>query len=149
MHFITGGAFNGKRAWVIKTYQVEKDESWLSAYENHPLPRNVNHHQNFLILEGIEIWLKLLTEQVDVKQSLEIWNSCLNDWLKWEKEKAGRNVIIIGTDITKGIVPVEKENRLWRDLTGWAYQDTAAKALKVDVIWYGINQTIKEKENVT
>ena len=149
MHFITGGAFNGKRAWVIKTYQVEKDVSWLSAYENHPLPRNVNHHQNFLILEGIEIWLKLLSEQVDVKQSLEIWNSCLNDWLKWEKEKAGRNVIIIGTDITKGIVPVEKENRLWRDLTGWAYQDTAAKAQIVDVIWYGINKTIKEKENVT
>ena len=148
MHFITGGAFNGKRAWVIKTYQVEKDESWLSAYENHPLPQNVNHHQNFLILEGIEIWLKLLTEQVDVQQSLEIWNSCLNDWLKWEKEKASRNVIIIGTDITKGIVPLEKENRLWRDLTGWAYQDTVAKALKVDVIWYGINKTIKEEENV-
>ncbi|PFO06657.1 hypothetical protein COJ85_07065 [Bacillus sp. AFS076308] len=148
MHFITGGAFNGKRAWVIKTYQVEKDEGWFSAYENHPLPRNVIQHQNYLILEGIEIWLKLLTEQVDVQQSLEIWNSCLNDWLKWEKEKVSRNVIIIGTDITKGIVPVEKENRLWRDLTGWAYQDTAAKAQKVDVIWYGINQTIKEKGNV-
>ena len=148
MHFITGGAFNGKRAWVKKTYQIEKDESWLTAYENHPLPRNIIHNQDFLILEGIEIWLKLLTEQVDVQQSLEIWNSCLNDWLKWEKEKVSRNVIIIGTDITKGIVPVEKENRLWRDLTGWAYQDTAAKALKVDVIWYGINKTIKEKENV-
>lgn len=148
MHFITGGAFNGKRAWVIKTYQVEKDERWLSAYENHPLPRYVNHDQNLLILEGIEIWLKLLTEQVDVQQSLEIWNSCLNAWLKWEKEKVSRNVIIIGTDITKGIVPVEKENRLWRDLTGWAYQETAAKALKVDVIWYGINKTIKEKENM-
>ena len=148
MHFITGGAFNGKRAWVKKTYQIEKDESWLTAYENHPLPRNIIHNQDFLILEGIEIWLKLLTEQVDVQQSLEIWNSCLNDWLKWEKEKISRNVIIIGTDITKGIVPVEKENRLWRDLTGWAYQETAAKSQKVDIIWYGINQTIKEKENV-
>lgn len=148
MHFITGGAFNGKRAWVKKTYQVEQDNSWLSAYENDPLPRNVNHHHDFLILEGIEIWLKLLSEQFNLQQSREMWNSCLNAWLEWEKGTVSRHVIVIGTDITKGIVPLEKENRMWRDLTGWAYQDTAAKAEKVDVIWYGINQTIKEKENV-
>jgi adenosyl cobinamide kinase/adenosyl cobinamide phosphate guanylyltransferase len=56
---------------------------------------------------------------------------------------------VIGSDITKGVVPLEKENRIWRDLTGWAYQDTAAKAEKVDIIWYGLNQTMKRRENVT
>ena len=144
MHFITGGAFNGKRAWVKKTYGLEKMDSWLSAYDNHPLPGNVTHHQDFLILEGIEIWLKFLTEKFDVQQARNIWNKCLDGWLEWEKEKAGRSLIVIGTDISKGIVPLEKENRIWRDLTGWAFQDTVIKAEKVDVIWYGINTTIKE-----
>jgi adenosyl cobinamide kinase/adenosyl cobinamide phosphate guanylyltransferase len=37
-----------------------------------------------------------------------------------------------------------RENRLWRDVTGWAYQDLSAMADKVDVIWYGLNQTIKQ-----
>jgi adenosyl cobinamide kinase/adenosyl cobinamide phosphate guanylyltransferase len=149
LHFITGGAFNGKRAWVKKIYQVEKGDNWISAYENHPLPICISHHQHFVILEGIEIWLKYLTEQFAIQQSREFWNSCLNNWLKWEKEKLNRKLIVIGSDITKGIVPLEKENRIWRDLTGWAYQDTAAKAEKVDVIWYGLNQTMKRRENVT
>lgn len=58
-------------------------------------------------------------------------------------EKPSRKLVIIGTDISKGIVPLEKENRLWRDFTGWVYQDLVAKAERVDVIWYGINQIMK------
>lgn len=141
MHFITGGAFNGKRAWVRK--KVEKDNTWLSAYEHHQLPRKLTHQQDVLILEGIEIWLKSLSKEYELEHSRKIWNNCLQDWLQWEKEYNSRKLIIIGTDLSKGIVPIEKEDRIWRDLTGWAYQDTAAKAERVDVIWYGINQTIK------
>ncbi|WP_160723298.1 bifunctional adenosylcobinamide kinase/adenosylcobinamide-phosphate guanylyltransferase [Bacillus sp. USDA818B3_A] len=143
MHFITGGAYNGKRAWVKKTYGLQKTDSWLSAYENHQIPENVAHDRDFLILEGIEIWLKLLTEKDDIQQSRNFWNRYLDNWLEWEREKADRSLIVIGTDITKGIVPLEKENRIWRDLTGWAFQDTAAKAEKVDIIWYGLNITFK------
>lgn len=143
MHFITGGAFNGKRAWVKKTYQTEY-QVWLSAYENQPLPQKfTDSGRNLMIVEGIELWLKVLLEQNDVTQARELWNTALTEWLHWEKETIGRNLVIIGTDISKGIVPLETENRLWRDLAGWAYQDTAAKACRVDVIWYGMNQTIK------
>jgi adenosylcobinamide kinase / adenosylcobinamide-phosphate guanylyltransferase len=62
----------------------------------------------------------------------------------WEQEKPQKKLVVIGTDITKGIVPVDRENRLWRDVTGWAYQDLAAQADKIDIIWYGCNQTIKQ-----
>ena len=62
------------------------------------------------------------------------------------KKNYQRKLVVIGSDITKGIVPVEKENRLWRDVTGWAYQDLAAQADKIDIIWYGCNQTIKQTE---
>lgn len=99
--------------------------------------------QDVIILEGVELWLKDLTKKYDSKQSRKIWNSCLENWVTWEKARVNRKLIVIGTDITKGIVPLEKENRVWRDVTGWAYQDIAAKSEKVDVIWYGLNQNIK------
>ena len=52
-------------------------------------------------------------------------------------------VILIGTDITKGIVPIEAENRVWRDVTGRVYQDTVSICNRVDLIWYGINKRLK------
>jgi adenosylcobinamide kinase / adenosylcobinamide-phosphate guanylyltransferase len=144
MHFIIGGAFNGKRAWVKNTYSVYKNKHWVSAYDNHSIPINlIEFEGDVVILEGVEIWLKDLTAKYDVNRSREIWANCLEKWLSWEQEEIHRKLIIIGTDITKGIVPIDAENRQWRDVTGWAFQDTAAKSEQVDVIWYGLNQTIK------
>jgi adenosyl cobinamide kinase/adenosyl cobinamide phosphate guanylyltransferase len=144
MHFIIGGAFNGKRAWVKKTYQVSMQANWLSAYNHDPLPTNLmDIEEPVIILEGVELWLKDLTKNYDVNHSREIWNRCKENWFTWEKAGANRKLVVIGTDITKGIVPLEVENRVWRDVTGWAYQDMAAKSDKVDVIWYGLSQNIK------
>jgi adenosyl cobinamide kinase/adenosyl cobinamide phosphate guanylyltransferase len=122
---------------VKNKYKVTEDDFWLSAYENCSLPTEIKDiNQNILILEGIEIWIKELTEKYDSNKCLQIWNECIDHWLKWETEQFDRCVVVIGTDITKGIVPVEKENRFWRDITGWAYQDLAKRSEKVD-------QTIK------
>lgn len=144
MHFIIGGSFNGKRAWVKNTYRVFEREQWVSAYENHTIPQDlITFDQDIMVFEGVEIWLKILSGKYDTNQCREIWNNCLENWLTWEQAMLQRQLIVIGTDITKGIVPMEAENRLWRDVTGWAYQDIVAKSEKVDVIWYGLNQTIK------
>jgi adenosylcobinamide kinase / adenosylcobinamide-phosphate guanylyltransferase len=144
VHFITGGAFNGKRAWVSKRYEPFERTYWLSAYEDRLLPKEINHLEHeLLILEGVEIWLQGLTEEFTANKCREIWNQSLENWLTWEKAGPNRILVVIGTDITKGIVPIKTEYRLWRDVTGWAYQDIAAKSDKVDIIWYGLNQTIK------
>ena len=118
---------------------------WFSAYQDTPLTEDFSHiTSDLLVLEGIEIWLKELTKTYNSYRSREIWIQTIDQWLSWEKAEPQRKLVVIGTDITKGIVPVETANRLWRDVTGWAYQDLAAKAGKVDVIWYGLNQTIKQ-----
>jgi len=144
MHFIIGGAFNGKRAWVKNTYSCFENNHWVSAYDGHSLPTNlIDFDGGVVILEGVEIWLKELTATFDADKCREIWANCLKEWNTWENAAEHRKLIVIGTDITKGIVPMEKENRRWRDVTGWAFQDIASKAEKVDVIWYGLNQTIK------
>lgn len=135
MHFVTGGAFNGKRRWVRKMYP---DAKWISAHEGESLLEALDFiNSSIVVLEGLETWIK------DYSLSREEWKKIILDWEKWEQEKFGRQLVLIGTDIGKGIVPLEKENRNWRDLTGWLYQDIAAVSEKVDVIWYGINQTIK------
>jgi adenosyl cobinamide kinase/adenosyl cobinamide phosphate guanylyltransferase len=144
MHFIIGGAFNGKRAWVKNYYKVFEHNHWISAYETQTIPKELNtFDQDLLVIEGVEIWLKNLSASMGADKCRELWAKYLENWLTWEKAALQRQLVVIGTDITKGIVPIEAENRLWRDITGWAYQDTAAKSEKVDVIWYGLNQTIK------
>jgi len=77
------------------------------------------------------------------QQMIEQMKSLIADGLDWENAAKERCFILIGTDISKGIVPMEKKNRDWRDITGWVYQDIAAKAEKVDVIWYGISRKLK------
>jgi adenosyl cobinamide kinase/adenosyl cobinamide phosphate guanylyltransferase len=145
VHFVTGGAFNGKKAWVKKTYG---NHYWVSAYKNDLLPTDLSKiEDDLIILEGLEIWLKKISAKVEWHQCLEVWNQHVDNWLGWENAEPNRTLITIGTDISKGIVPMEREYRLWRDLTGWAYQDLAAKAESVDVIWYGFNQTIKKRGN--
>jgi len=129
---------------VKKTYGLNSDGCWISAYQKDHLPKEwTGIKQNILVLEGIEIWLKELLEKYDVNDVRDIWNKYLDSWLTWERASGCRHLVLIGTDITKGIVPIEAEDRSWRDVAGWAFQDTAAKASRVDVIWYGLNKTIK------
>src|SRR4051812_27196291 len=107
MHFISGGAFNGKRAWVKNTCKACENKQWVSAYDNYSLPKELPEIDDALvILEGVEIWLKDLTAQYDADMCREIWNNCLEKWLSWEQAVLNRQLILIGTDITKGIVPM-------------------------------------------
>mgnify|MGYP001157836396 CR=1 FL=1 len=70
----------------------------------------------------------------------------LDKWLTWEKSEKSRRLYLIGTDIGKGIVPVDANLRRYRDLVGKCYQIVAQKAERVDLIWYGLNETLKKEE---
>ncbi|KKE80082.1 bifunctional adenosylcobinamide kinase/adenosylcobinamide-phosphate guanylyltransferase [Oceanobacillus caeni] len=144
MHFVTGGAFNGKKAWVKDNYACAK---WISFYDGDKLPKTLeNSSSQRIVFEGVERWTKESLEKMTIDEARAHLRNCLDQWLEWENAKANRSMIIIGADIMKGIVPMQKEERDWRDLTGWFYQDLARRSKRVDVIWYGINQTIKMGE---
>ncbi len=142
MHFVTGGAFNGKRARVKETYP---DAVWLSAYRGDSFAKiNPADFRNFtIIFEGLEAWVKELIAEKDPDDIRALFRDFFSRWQAWEKADNRRKVVVIGTDIHKGIVPVEGELRAWRDITGWVYQDLVKKCEQVDLIWYGICQTIK------
>ncbi|MBT2689179.1 bifunctional adenosylcobinamide kinase/adenosylcobinamide-phosphate guanylyltransferase [Bacillus sp. ISL-47] len=142
MHFVTGGAFNGKSGWVKKFYNLENiPYQWVSAYKGETV--NGFHISGIVVLEGIEVWIRDWLKESDAREVRTRWQNYLRGWLDWEKEDNHRKIVLIGSDISKGIVPMEADDRKWRDVTGWAYQDTAAQSNRVDLIWYGISQKIK------
>ncbi|WP_100403469.1 bifunctional adenosylcobinamide kinase/adenosylcobinamide-phosphate guanylyltransferase [Bacillus sp. FJAT-42315] len=144
MHLITGGAFNGKKQWVMKTYELEAvSHQWVSFYKR----EKTVWTESIVVLEGIECYMKQLVEQTeDAKLARKQWKQQLQAWLDWEKEKPDRKLLLIGSDITKGIVPIEALDRMWRDAAGWCFQEAAKQAEQVTAIWYGIPQILKKQE---
>lgn len=147
MHFITGGAFHGKRRWVIDTYQLKACNSykWISGYERNK--KNIASslesldNSNVLILEGVEqIIYDLVAQQM---YSEESFRKLLSSLIMWEESQNDHQLILIGTDISKGIVPMDRLERQYRDEVGRCYQYLSEKAEQVSLIWYGLHQKLK------
>lgn len=145
MHFVTGGAFNGKAKWV-KAYNGLTPENcrWMSAYNHDCIPFQLESvFTETIVLEGIERWIKEWLKEHSGKEVQEKWGHLLEKLGKWEKADEKRTVTFIGTDITKGIVPLAAEEREWRDVCGRIFQATASSCERVEYIWYGLNKRLK------
>jgi adenosylcobinamide kinase / adenosylcobinamide-phosphate guanylyltransferase len=148
LHFVTGGAFNGKSKWVKEYYQLnETPYEWISAYQQKAVPEKLEitekSDRRLIVLEGIEMWVKEWVETLEVTEIREKWRYLLQKWLEWEHQHSLYQLVLIGTDVSKGIVPIKVNQRKWRDGTGWIYQDTVSASQRVDLVWYGINQQIR------
>jgi adenosylcobinamide kinase / adenosylcobinamide-phosphate guanylyltransferase len=144
VHFVTGGAFHGKAKWVTGTYNLSReDNGWFVLKDGIPASDDFNRG-NIVVLEGIEQMVRSTVLEKGESAARETLSQVLESWLIWDASK-DHQLILIGTDIGKGIVPMEQENRMWRDFNGWFFQDIAKKALRVDLIWYGIPQLLKGK----
>ncbi len=146
MHVVTGGAFNGKAKWVKRYYQLDTKENirWISAYQDRPCPVDLTSvHTNLLVLEGVEQWVYEWVNQERIVDKRSYARQVIQRWSNWERQGMDRKLIIIGTDISKGIVPLKASRRKWRDLTGWFYQDLVNRCDRFDLIWYGIAKRLK------
>lgn len=143
MHVVIGGAFNGKRRWVAEQYKQEENIVWIADCTI-PLTKLLPQAQKqVLILTDIENKTKEWVTNYSVNEARTTGRSWLAELSQWEKESEQRQVVVIATDFSKGIVPIEKIERDWRDLTGWFYQDLVKEANRVDEIWYGLGQQLK------
>lgn len=142
MHFITGGSYNGKSKWVKQFYGLNSECLWLSGYQKEQ-PEWLDFQGDIVVLQGLDAWIEQDVDIMDIEEIRKKWKGIMDDWRIWENERQDRKCIVIGSDITKGIVPMEARNRQWRDACGWVFQDVAALSKRVDIIWYGINQQIK------
>lgn len=124
MHVIFGGAFNGKRAYVEKLVRGQRVQ-WVDAGEDVPV-----------LLPGTEVIVVFGVECLLEPQL----NKLLGQLKQWDEQA---KVIVIATEIGRGIVPMEARLRKLRDEVGRFYQQLFLKAERVTRIWYGIAQTIK------
>jgi len=127
MQVFIGGAHNGKRAYIKNLLEQQGGKlEWFDGV----LP---TVGTNAIIIAGIEGWLAdtALSEEQAIAKILE--------------SVAGREVVFILTEIGRGIVPIDAEQRKLRDVCGRLYQRLFIEADEVTRIWYGIAQIVKKR----
>lgn len=143
MHFISGGAFNGKKKAVKN--KLPNEYAWYSAYKQDSFPTIHDVQAECVVIEGLERyfyeWSKQQTSIDDIRNRFSL---LVIEWRNWEKRRNNRQVYWIGTDITKGIVPLQALDRKTRDVTGYCYQDLVKMCTDVSVVWFGLVKTMKE-----
>jgi adenosylcobinamide kinase / adenosylcobinamide-phosphate guanylyltransferase len=144
MQFVTGGAFNGKSEWVKETNKQKLE--WLNVSEERTLPQP-DTFQSTVVLEGLEyLILNEIRKEKEINMIRSEFHSLFEKWKNWEETSVSREVIWIGSDIGRGIVPIHSTERKWRDLTGWVYQDLVKLSESVYEIWFGLPQMLKGAE---
>lgn len=127
MIFIFGGKYQGKTAYALAQYGHSLKVCDLVE------ERVENMYEAKLIINIEEAVRRLLAEDISP--------------LNYFTDNISRleQMILIGTEIGCGIVPMEAEERIWRDETGRVYQLLASQAQKVERVWAGIPITIKDE----
>ena len=131
MRVFIGGAHNGKRACVKNLVERENfTRQWFDGVLPSP-------GTEAIVIAGIEKWLEktALSEGNAIEHILE--------------SVAGRDVIFILTEIGRGIVPADADQRKLRDACGRLNQRLFIEADEVTRIWYGITQIIKRRGEKT
>ena len=120
MILVIGGAFQGKSDFVKEKYNIEPVEC---TCENGSSVRAINNYEKFI--------RQMLRED---KDPVEYTHSLI------EKNPG---VVVICTEVGMGIVPMDKEERLWREQTGKCLKLLAAASEEVYRIYAGIEVKIK------
>lgn len=133
MELYIGGRAQGKLAYVVQKYPGISvyDETGLVALIKSgacDVPAAVIGNHFHLVVRT------LLTQGMEQEQIWELVNRLL--------EKCPE-AVIISDEIGSGIVPMEKEERIWREVTGRILTRIAARAVKVERIVCGIPMVIK------
>ncbi|MDV2683406.1 bifunctional adenosylcobinamide kinase/adenosylcobinamide-phosphate guanylyltransferase [Alkalihalophilus lindianensis] len=119
---------------------------WYNGYTDESVTKGLSSNTGVFIIYGLEQVVKRFINGNEVEHARNEFNTWLNQLIIWESQSIENHLYLIGCDIGKGIVPIEASHREWRDLVGWCYQDIVKNATKVSLIWYGIEQELKNEE---
>ena len=132
MHVFIGGAYNGKHKYVRRWLQEQElieVEWYVGQLPKAPTSKTV-------VISGLEEIIKPLLEQDEKLLATQIVEQ-----LQLLDKK--HQIIIIATEIGRGIVPIDQQDRQLRDTLGRLYQQLFAVSDQVTRIWYGLAGKIK------
>ena len=127
MILIYGGAYNGKLQYVKDNYDIKEEHIFYCK-------DNSNIDFNKKVIYG----LHKFTYENSNNEKVSI------DYLKENINKL-QDKIIICDEINSGIVPINKNERIWREDTGRALQYLSKNANKVVRVFFGIPTVLKDE----
>lgn len=135
MHIILGGAYNGKRNYVEQLISQRESKQLVRCEGVLPNIEEATSEKRFMIsnFEKLVTPYLHLPEEEAAKQIVD-HILLLNDISE---------VFCVCTDMSRGVVPLEKEARQLRDTCGRVYQKLCQHAKTVERVWYGIPQQLK------
>ncbi|PCF95725.1 bifunctional adenosylcobinamide kinase/adenosylcobinamide-phosphate guanylyltransferase [Vreelandella nigrificans] len=141
MQLFIGGACAGKRDAVAARFPAAQwrrlavDTPFAGSYQT--LVAN-----SPLVVTGVLEWLSAISDSADSEVLRQQWQ---RDLVKLCQRANQLNVplIIIATEVGRGIVPMQPQQRRLRDLNGWFVQDATTQAEQVWYVRHGLVMAVK------
>lgn len=124
MVLVFGGAYNGKLEFVKEKFGISSKEVFFCKDENLEYDKKV--------ICGFHIFTKACI--LNKINSLDVVRNNMN----FLQDK-----IIICDEINSGIVPIEKNDRAWREETGRAMQLLSKNSSSIFRVFFGIEERLK------
>ncbi len=125
MILIIGGAYSGKLEFVKENYGIDESEIFFCKNGQLDLSKKVICGLHIFTYESVVSGENPLDK---IKENLELL----------------QDKIIICDEISSGIVPLKKEERIWREDTGRCLQFLSKNSSKVYRVFCGIPTMIKK-----
>lgn len=124
MNLIIGGAWQGKTDFAMDKYGFRKEDIFTCTESaiDFSFPC-IRHLEEFVLC--------CIREEIDPIAYLE------------ENRTRWQDTVFLCADLSSGIVPMEAENRLWRNETGRLCQYLSRNAASVSRIFCGLEQKLK------
>lgn len=126
MKMVIGGAFQGKRRYASEKYKIE-ERDWLDG--------NVCSMEELWNGRAVmDFHLFLRRQMKREKDAVRLAASI------WEKNP---DLILVTNEVGYGVVPIDKEEREWREFCGRVCTVLASHAEEVTRVCCGIGQPVK------
>ena len=139
MELYIGGFAQGKLEYVKRRYnENQKTEKLfvkvIDCADSHYKKMLLETECDVLILNHLHLWVRDL---LDGMEEEKIQTTILS-WIK-----SNPDAIVICDELGNGIVPIKKQERIWREQTGRLMIELAKQAERVERILCGLGQRLK------
>lgn len=140
MELYIGGFAQGKLEYVKCRYnENQKTEKLfvkvIDCVDSHYKKMLLETECDVLILNHLHLWVRDLLDECMEEEKIQ---TTILSWIK-----SNPDAIVICDELGNGIVPIKKQERIWREQTGRLMIELAKQAERVERILCGLGQRLK------
>ena len=140
MELYIGGFAQGKLEYVKCRYnENQKTENFfvkvIDCVDSHYKKMLLETECDVLILNHLHLWVRDLLDEGMEEEKIQM---TILSWIK-----SNPDAIVICDELGNGIVPIKRQERVWREQTGRLMIELAKQAERVERILCGLGQRLK------